>query len=264
VAAPILKYPGSKWRMAARIVAGLPVHTTYVEPFFGSGAVFFTKAASALETINDRDGDVVNLFRAVRDHPAQLAYALDLTPWARAEWARCWEDPHAGDVVEDARRYLVRVWQNYGSITHHRKGWRHTTDRTMRPLTEQWDRLPERVAAVTGRLKEAQIECTTALDIIARYDDPTTLLYVDPPYPLSTRGLTLYRHELTDDDHRALLDALDAHPGPVVLSGYACPLYDDRLGHWQREEIAATAEGGRARTEIVWRNERAARPRLFA
>jgi DNA adenine methylase len=68
---------------------------------------------------------------------------------------------------------------------------------------------------------------------------------------------------MTDDDHRALLDALCAHPGPVVLSGYACPLYDDRLGGWQRQEIAATAEGGRARTEIVWRNARAAVPRLF-
>src|SRR5262245_34372367 len=200
MAATVLKYPGSKWNLAARLVARLPPHEVYLEPFFGSGAVFFTKAPSRLETINDRDGAVVNLFRAVRDYPEQLAYALDLTPWARAEWARCWEHPQAGDVVEDARRFLVRTWQNYGGIPYTRKGWRHSTTRDLRPYPEQWANLPGRIAALTERLRRAQIECTTALDVIARYDHPETLIYADPPYPLATRGLPLYTHEMTDDD----------------------------------------------------------------
>lgn len=34
---PILKYPGSKWRIAQEIVNLFPQHRSYVEPFFGSG-----------------------------------------------------------------------------------------------------------------------------------------------------------------------------------------------------------------------------------
>lgn len=36
---PTLKYPGSKWRMAEWIISLMPPHKSYLEPFFGSGAV---------------------------------------------------------------------------------------------------------------------------------------------------------------------------------------------------------------------------------
>ncbi|WP_339299105.1 DNA adenine methylase [Paenibacillus sp. FSL R5-0623] len=59
----ILHYPGSKWSMAEWIINHMPPHTTYLEPFFGSGAVLFTKERSLIETVNDLDGEAVNLFR---------------------------------------------------------------------------------------------------------------------------------------------------------------------------------------------------------
>ena len=46
---PVLKYPGSKWRIAGEIVARIPEHHTYLEPFFGSGAVFFSKEPSRMK-----------------------------------------------------------------------------------------------------------------------------------------------------------------------------------------------------------------------
>lgn len=59
----VLKYPGSKWRIAEWIVEQIPPHHSYIEPYFGSGAVFFKKQPSNIETINDLDDDVVNLLR---------------------------------------------------------------------------------------------------------------------------------------------------------------------------------------------------------
>lgn len=53
----IMKYPGSKW-----IIDFFPEHHSYLEPFFGNGAVLFNKARSNIETVNDLDGNVVNLF----------------------------------------------------------------------------------------------------------------------------------------------------------------------------------------------------------
>lgn len=77
----IAKYPGAKWAMAPWIVSLLPAHHSYLEPFFGSGAVLFTKPRSNIETINDMDGEVVNLFEWIKTDPERLArevtYVLD-------------------------------------------------------------------------------------------------------------------------------------------------------------------------------------------
>ncbi len=54
----VLKYPGSKWSTAEWIISMFPAdyeNMTYLEPFFGSGAVFFNKKRSKIETINDID-----------------------------------------------------------------------------------------------------------------------------------------------------------------------------------------------------------------
>jgi hypothetical protein len=87
----ILHYPGSKWSMAEWIISHMPPHQTYLEPFFGSGAVFFTKAPSPLETINDIDGDVVNLFRVIRDRPDDLARLVYWTPYSRQEYINSYQ-----------------------------------------------------------------------------------------------------------------------------------------------------------------------------
>ena len=79
----IIRYPGSKWRIADWIMSFFPEHHSYVEPFFGSGAVFFRKECSAIETINDLDEEVVNFFEWVRNDPERLAREIYLTPYSR-------------------------------------------------------------------------------------------------------------------------------------------------------------------------------------
>ena len=58
---PVLKYPGSKWNIAGKLSCLIPEHHSYVEPYFGSGALLFHKPASDMETVNDLDSEVVNL-----------------------------------------------------------------------------------------------------------------------------------------------------------------------------------------------------------
>ncbi|WP_021880604.1 DNA adenine methylase [Paenibacillus sp. P22] len=106
----ILHYPGSKWSMADWIISHMPEHSTYLEPFFGSGAVLFNKEPAVLETVNDLDGDVVNLFRVVRERPEELAHALRWTPYARSEYLAAHEA--VVDEIDQARRFLVRCWQS--------------------------------------------------------------------------------------------------------------------------------------------------------
>lgn len=255
---PILKYPGAKWNLANWIVNHIPAHTTYLEPFFGSGAVFFKKRPSNIETINDIDGDVVNLFRVIRSRPEELAALIEMTPWSREEYNASYEK--TGDELEDARRFLVRCWQAYGTRTSTKTGWRSDVQgRRGMYCVHWWNMLPERIIAVCARLKNAQIENQDAVKLMKRYHYDEVLIYADPPYPLETRSAKSYRHEMTDAEHLTLLEALDAHPGPVLLSGYACTLYDERLKHWTKRTAKAIAEGGRKRQEVLWLNPVAAR-----
>lgn len=69
--------------MANRIVNCFPDHHSYLEPFFGSGAVLFNKPRSPIETVNDLDGNVVNLFKWIKDDPERLAHEIYFTPYAR-------------------------------------------------------------------------------------------------------------------------------------------------------------------------------------
>jgi DNA adenine methylase len=92
----VLKYPGSKWNIASKLVELIPEHHSYVEPFFGSGAVLFNKPVSDIETINDLDHDVVNLFRCIQEDADRLSRMVMTTPFSREKY----EDTYKLDVWE--------------------------------------------------------------------------------------------------------------------------------------------------------------------
>lgn len=79
-------------------------------------------------------------------------------------------------------------------------------------------------------------------------------VYIDPPYLPSTRRTErVYRFDCDDSHHHALLALLVSLPAPVMLSGYASPVYDEALEGWNRFEFR-TGSHGSARTEVVWLN----------
>lgn len=256
-----LKYPGSKWRIADWIVEQIPPHEIYVEPFFGSGAVFFTKPESKLEVINDVDQNVINFFKACRDHPDELARAIELTPFARAEFEAI-QEPRAraplhltGDEIEDARRFSVRCWQGTGNRLGQRVGWKHDVSQIKSNTAHQWANLPDRIAPIAERLKRAQIECTDAVDLIPHYNSQNTLIYADPPYMGETRRSGIYAHEMgSADEHVRLIRVLKNHKGPVIISGYDSPLYNSELANWEKTTINARIQSNAWRQEVVWRN----------
>lgn len=252
----VVKYPGAKWALADWIIDHLPPHHSYLEPFFGSGAVLFNKPRSHIETVNDLDGQVVNLFRWIRDDPQQLAEAVRWTPYAREEYCAAYCDPDGANSLRRAVDFYIRLMMGHGfRTTGEQVGWkRDVAARERAYAAESWRVAPETIKRAAERLRGVQIECRPALELIRAFNDPRVLIYTDPPYLLSTRHGKQYRHEMTDIDHHELLAALRDHRGPVLLSGYDSALYQKELRDWYREERAALAQDSTPRREVLWMN----------
>lgn len=249
-----MRYHGGKVRIADKIISLFPAHDRYVEPFGGGGAVLLAKPRARLEVYNDLDGDMVALFRALRDQPEALAAAIALTPFAREEHEISYQD--AGTDLERARRVLVRSHFGHGSSGIHRStGFRAAGMRAGTLPVHGWMTLPEAVRVSAERMRGVVIERRPAVQVMQAHDGPDTVHYVDPPYLPETRDKGRdYRHEMTREDHITMLDALRALRGAVVLSGYASPLYEEALGGWRRIEVKTRADRAAARLEIMWCN----------
>lgn len=258
----IFKYPGSKWSINEWIIDHFPEHHSYLEPFFGSGGVFFKKKRSPIETINDLDHDVVNFFRLCRKDPERLAREIYLMPYAREVYETAISEiSHEEGEEEDVHRaavFAAKLMMGFGFRTNETKvGFkRDIQGREAAYAANDWCNMPERIIEAAERLRGVQIENRPAVQLIREFNSKNVLIYADPPYVISSRSCkrAQYKHEMTNEDHEELLDALRNHKGPVLLSGYDNPLYAERLKDWNMETIDARAQTGGKRKEVLWMN----------
>lgn len=251
----IMKYPGSKWSIADWIISFFQEHHSYVEPFFGSGAVLFHKPRSNIETVNDLDGNVVNLFQWIKNDPERLAHEIYYTPYARQVY-----DNAFAAVPEDsfgkAVNFYIRLNMGHGFRTNGEKvGWKNDVQGRERAYAAtDWCNLPEKILQAAERLRGVQIENRPAVEVMRRFNNKRVLIYLDPPYMLETRHGKQYRCEMDDADQEELLLAALQHKGPVLISGYDSELYNDMLQGWHREETISYSQVCSRKQEILWMN----------
>ncbi|ESY49031.1 MULTISPECIES: DNA adenine methylase [unclassified Mesorhizobium] len=179
---PPAAYIGGKRRLAERLVkliAGVP-HSTYAEVFVGMGGVFLRRRSRPrAEVINDRSGDVANLFRILQRHYPQFMETMRFQLSGRREFDRLKaSDPATLTDLERAGRflYLQRLafggkvaGRNFGVDPRSSAGFNLTT---LEPMLAE---IHERLAGVVIE----QLDWSAFID---RYDRPGTLFYLDPPY----------------------------------------------------------------------------------
>ena len=252
----VLRYPGSKQRIAPWIIGQMPKHHSYLEPYFGGGAILFNKEPSKIETINDLDDDVINLFLVIREKKEELIEKIVYTPYARVEYDNAFpENSEELTDVDRAKNFLIRSGMGHGFRLCEKCGWKKDVyGREAAYAVRYWNDLPEIITNVAHRLKMVQIEHKPAVELIKAFNHDNVLIYADPPYVLSTRSRKQYRHEMTDQDHVELLEVLLQHTGPVMLSGYDNSIYNTYLAGWKKESIPARAEKSLPRVESLWMN----------
>jgi len=265
---PAMRYHGGKWRIAPWIISHFPEHKVYVEPYGGAAGVLLRKPRSFGEVYNDLDGDVVNFFRVLRT-PAQrerLIEAVRYTPYARSEFKEAYEP--ADDPVERARRLLIRAEMGFGSAGASKgtTGFRCQShqhldrDHPGRSVQMAWADKGNVLKKVAARFQGVMIENRPAMEVISYWDREEALFYIDPPYLPGVRDSktrSVYRHEMTEDQHTDMLQAIRAIKGMVILSGYSSDLYNSILSNWYTQSKKVRAAGNRGtvmRTERLWMN----------
>ncbi len=206
-----LSYIGGKNRLAKQIIDLFPKHTTYVEAFAGGAQVLFRKEPSKVEILNDLDGEIVNFYRVCQQHFEELLkyfrYVLVSRKWF--DLLRV-TDPDTLTDIQRAARHLYLLKNCFASLVNNPVYHRNV----VQPASFNLDKLPQIIESAHKRLERVQVECAPYEEILKRYDRPTTLFYLDPPY----FGRKLYRHNLEDTDFAGLADQLKHLKGKFILS----------------------------------------------
>jgi DNA adenine methylase len=254
---PVAGYIGGKRRLAERIVARIAAvpHRTYAEPFVGMGGIFFRRATRPrAEVINDRNGEVANLFRILQRHYPQFIDTLRYQITSRREFERLKaSDPATLTDLERAGRFLYLQRTAFGGKVRGqtfgvdpRAGGGFNLTR-LAPLLEE---AHERLAGVVIE----QLDWSVFID---RYDRPETLFYLDPPYHGSEDD---YGKDLFGRDQFALLaERLGSLKGRFILSINDLPAIRDLFKGFAMEELELTYSigGGKGRParELIISNE---------
>lgn len=261
---PPFGYLGAKQRLASRIVASLPPHNAWVEAFCGSAAITLAKPPAPIEVINDKDGQIVNLFQQLRNHPDALCRAVALTPYARQEFEQT-RKPRKASPLESARRFLVGTMMTVNSTIGNHSGFSFSQSFSragMEARVSRWYSLPRRLADVAERLRHVRIENRDALELLRMFlNRPATLVYLDPPYFVKRE--CKYVIDANDEPfHRKLLALCCRAKCMILLSAYETELYNAVLTPskgWSRTAVEThtrdTTGQDYARTEILWHNK---------
>ena len=236
-ARPVAPYIGGKVRLAKTITQRIADidHTTYVEPFVGMGGIFFRRQTRPRgEIINDASRDVATLFRILQRHYPQFLDMLKFQVTSRAEFDRLSKtDPDTLTDLERSARFLYLQRLGFGGKVAGRL-FGLTTEKARFGLTKVMPMLED----VHERLTGVVIECLPFGECIQRYDRPTTLFYLDPPY----HGTDHYygKDLFSRTDFAKLAEQLHTIKGRFILSINDTDAVRATFAGFDMEEVAVT------------------------
>lgn len=212
----------------------------YVEVFGGGGSVLLNKERSVREVLNDANGNLINLYRVVREHPEELKDRLLYVLHSREDFkiaqrrleeatGRCFpvlpqQDGNSSDsqgkLAEkkpEVSSPVLRAADFYQVV---RQSYAGNGKQFSAVARSMWAGFPS-IDRVAGRLQGVTLEKEDFGVIFQRYDSPTTVFYIDPPYVYTEDyypGNIFLR-----SDHQRLAAILLRAEGLWLLSYNLCP-----------------------------------------
>ncbi|MFA5649541.1 MAG: DNA adenine methylase [Proteiniphilum sp.] len=256
-----ITYYGGKQRIAPEIVAMLPPHKLYCEPFFGGGAVFFAKPRAGIEVINDHDHSLINFYQCVQNNFDELQHLVKQTLHSEAmhKYAKdIWNERVFATNIERAWAIWVTTNGSYSGSMH--GGWKWCNGSSGGHTgTFMKGKRDDFTKALQERLNTVQISCRDALKVIRERDTSETFFYLDPPYPDSEQK---HYAGYTMKDLHKLLEILKKLKGKFILSNYWTDLLRRYVSenNWNYKEMEVSVRianlgKGKKKQEIKTRTE---------
>lgn len=258
-ATSLIKYIGSKCHMMKHlqpIFDEIP-HRCFVDVFGGAATVTLNKKPSPVEVLNDINGNLHTLYRVLRDpiQSEKLYEYLNCTLYSRDEWEYARDVLRGCESVDDVERARCTFLLYNASFTGRGTSYGFTklTPDSLNAMRAKVSKLP----SFHERLKNVYIEHSDFSELFRRYDSPTTLFYLDPPYHTTVRTKRIYVNEMDVADHERLVGWILRCAGNVVLSGYENDAYKT-LDSLEKQTFSTNTtvnqknDHGQSRLECVW------------
>jgi DNA adenine methylase len=226
---PILKWAGGKTQLIQELLKRFPdKFNSYIEPFFGGGALFFHIQISN-SIIADINPELINLYTVIRDNPKDVINILKSFNNNEDFFyeIRSWETKDLSNEMQAARTlYLNKTCFN-GLYRVNKKGQFNT------PYGKYKN--PNIVNEIgildaSNALQKVQIVNLNYKETLNKYAKPGDLIFLDPPYlPISkNEDFKRYTKEgFSNEDHNELseyvkkLSDMGCH---VILTNSNSPL----------------------------------------
>jgi len=243
---------GGKRRLVKDILPLFPEHECYVEPFFGGGAIYFSKEESNVEVINDINCELVNLYRVVQNHLEPFVQCFKYAVASRKvfEWEKMKNPETLTDIQRAARFFYLQKSCYGGKVTSQTFGTATTAKPKLNLL-----RVEEDLSNIHLRLYQTFIECLSWDKVVEKYDRDHTLFYFDPPY-LDVAG---YGVEFGVEEYHRMTELMRTMSGKAILSINDHPTIRDIFQEFEMKgvNIKYTVGGGqkaKQAKELIIRN----------
>lgn len=262
-----ISYYGGKQNLVATILPLFPVHTTYVEPFVGGGAIFWAKRPSEVEIINDNNRELINFYEVAKNEFVELEKMVRISLHSRSlhsDATVIYNNPHMFTRIQRAWAVWVLAAQSFSAMLDGTWGYDRLRGTTSAKILNKREGFTIDYAI---RLQEVQIECTDALRIIRSRDFSEAFHYCDPPYYNSDCG---HYDGYSIDDFENLLRTLESIEGKFLMSSYPSDLltHYTKKNSWCTRSIEqavtvanGTGGGGKRKIEVLTANYDLSNPR---
>lgn len=198
---PSLRYPGGKARVAKKIVAEMPPHKVYVEPFAGAAHVFFQKPKVEKNVLNDKNEKIIDFFSNIKGR--KICCKIDANK----------------ERFNTIREKNEKSTCDYVYLNKNSYGGKHVFDGN--PSYGYIERNRGHVCIDGSKLEGVRLERKDFKDVIKEYDSKDTLFYVDPPYVKANEKECIYGKKNCSTSPQEVADTLRKIKGKVIVS------YDD-------------------------------------
>ena len=197
--------------------------TTFVDVFGGAGWVSVKSqiAPRALTNVyNDLNPHLANIFMHFSLDPDAVKAQLHAWPQQDAVLYRQFQQDIFGPnpsplTLETAAKYLYLEVQSFTGNTLGLNSSVYFDKKNIHGLNPLLKKLSD--PRITKRLKQLTVENLNAIDVIKKYDSPTTFFYVDPPYYEKEH---YYTQAFGKHEHEELAQCLNTIQGEFALSYY--------------------------------------------